>query len=213
MGYSNRNRMDKMTEEEKSLWDAMVRDVKYVVFFFLWSAIAVFIGIQYERQVNPCADIQYIKGKDSIVYVKVTGDTTVTHPKPSKTYTPNLTNIDKSDSAKYEPCDDSIRVYVTNKVDSLGSIQVTDSVQGKLLSTRITSQMLYTTVFRTDTILKTVTIEKTKPIFGPYGAISIGEKTSITTGLLYSKGRTGYIAGYNLQNKYIQLGAFLNLRK
>lgn len=207
-----------MTEEEKSLWDAMVRDVKYVVFFFLWSAIAVFIGIQYERQVNPCADIQYIKGKDSIVYVKVTGDTTVNHPKPTKTYAPNLTNIVKSDSANWtnnvqNPCDDSIRVYVTNKVDSMGSIQVTDSVQGKLISTRITSQMLYTTVFRTDTILKTVTIEKTKPIFGPYAAISIGEKTSITMGLLYSKGRSGYIAGYNLQCKYIQLGAFLNLRK
>lgn len=186
---------------------------------FALAVCCFIVGCQFEKKTHePCPEVQYIKGKDSLIYVYVTSDTTVSNPKPSRTYAPQLTNIDKSDSANWtnnvqNPCDDSIRVYVTNKVDSSGSIQVTDSVQGKLLSTRITSQMLYTTVFRTDTLLKTVTIEKTKALFGPYGAINIGEKTSLTTGLLYSKGRTGYMAGYNLQNKYIQVGAFLNLRK
>jgi len=181
---------------------------------FALAVCCFIVGCQFEKKTHePCPQIQYIKGKDSIVYDTVTLEKFVEHPKPSRTYAPQLTNIDKSDSAKSEPCDDSIRVYVTNKVDSSGSIQVTDSVQGKLLSTRITSQMLLTKTFRTDTIIKTVTIEKTKALFGPYGAINIGEKTSLTTGLLYSKGRAGYIAGYNLQNKYIQVGAFLNLRK
>jgi hypothetical protein len=175
--------------------------------------MAVFVGIQYERQVNPCADIQYIKGKDSIVYVTVTGDTTIHNPKPSRTYAPQLTNIDKSDSAKYEPCDDSIRVYVTNKVDSSGSIQVADSVQGKLLSTRITSQIQNVYIYRTDTLVKEKIVYKHGAIFGPYASINIGEKTSIVAGAVYSKGRAGYMAGYNLQNKYIQVGAFLNLRK
>lgn len=202
-----------MTEEEKSLWDAMVRDVKYVVFFFLWSAIAVFIGIQYERQVNPCADIQYIKGKDSIVYVKVTGDTTVNHPKPTKTYAPNLTNIDKSDSAKSEPCDDSIRVYVTNKVDSLGSIQVTDSIQGKLLSTRITSQMQQVFIYRTDTIIKEKPINNNGWIFGPWAKVRSGPETSFTIGGLYAKNRTGYIVGYDINTKAVEVGLFYNLQK
>lgn len=207
-----------MTEEEKSLWDAMVRDVKYVVFFFLWSAIAVFIGIQYERQVNPCADIQYIKGKDSIVYVKVTGDTTVNHPKPTKTYAPKLTNIDKSDSANWtnnvqSPCDDSIRVYVTNKVDSMGSIQVTDSVQGKLLSTRITSQMQQVFIYRTDTIIKEKPINNNGRIFGPWAKVRSGPETSFTIGGLYAKNRTGYIVGYDINTKAVEVGLFYNLRK
>jgi hypothetical protein len=202
-----------MIEEENKVWEAFVRDAKLVLFIFLWTAMAVFVGIQYERQVNPCADIQYIKGKDSIVYVTVTGDTTIHNPKPSRTYAPQLTNIDKSDSAKYEPCDDSIRVYVTNKVDSSGSIQVTDSVQGKLLSQKVTSASVNTTVFRTDTMAITKEIIKHGIIFGPYASINIGEKTSIVAGAVYSKGRTGYMAGYNLQNKYINLGIFYNLRK
>jgi hypothetical protein len=212
--------MDKMTEEEKSLCDAIVRDVKYVVFFFLWSAIAVFIGIQYERQVNPCADIQYIKGKDSIVYMKVIGDTTVNHPKPTITitYAHNLPNIDKSDSVNWtnnvqSPCDDSIRVYVTNKVDSLVSIHVTDSVQGKLLSTRITSQMQKVYIYRTDTIIKEKSINNNGPIFGPWAKVRSGAETSFTIGGLYAKNRTGYIVGYDINTKAVEVGLFLNFRK
>jgi hypothetical protein len=104
-------------------------------------------------------------------------------------------------------------VYVNNYVDSNVSIQVTDSVQGKLLSQKVTSSSVNTTVFRTDTMVITKEIIKHGIIFGPYASINIGEKTSIVAGAVYSKGRAGYMAGYNLQNKYINLGIFYNLRK
>lgn len=181
---------------------------------FALAVCCFIVGCQFEKKTHePCPQVQYIKGKDSIVHDTVTLEKFVEHPKPSRTYAPQLTNIDKSDSAKYEPCDDSIRVYVTNKVDSSGSIQVTDSVQGKLLSQKVTSASVNTTVFRTDTMVITKEIIKHGIIFGPYASINIGEKTSIVAGAVYSKGRAGYMAGYNLQNKYIQVGAFLNLRK
>lgn len=170
------------------------------------------IGCQFEKKIHePCADIQYIKGKDSIVHDTAWFEKSIDHPKPTKTYAPiQLSNSVKSDSVQ---CDDSIRVYVNNYVDSSGSIQVTDSIQGKLLSQKVTKQSVNTTIFRTDTMVITKEIIKHGIIFGPCASLSIGEKTSITTGLLYSKGRTGYIAGYNLQNKYINLGIFYNLRK
>jgi hypothetical protein len=181
---------------------------------FALAVCCFIVGCQFEKKTHePCPQVQYIKGKDSIVHDTVTLEKFVEHPKPSRTYAPQLTNIDKSDSAKYEPCDDSIRVYVTNKVDSSGSIQVTDSVQGKLLSQKVTSASVNTTVFRTDTMAITKEIIKHGIIFGPYASINIGEKTSIVAGAVYSKGRTGYMAGYNLQNKYINLGIFYNLRK
>lgn len=175
------------------------------------------IGCQFEKKMHePCADIQYIKGKDSIVHDTIFSEKSIDHPKPTKTYAPiQLSNSVKSDSVKSDSvqCDDSIRVYVNNYVDSSGSIQVTDSVQGKLLSQKVTSASVNTTVFRTDTMVITKEIIKHGIIFGPYASINIGEKTSIVAGAVYSKGRTGYMAGYNLQNKYINLGIFYNLRK
>ena len=181
---------------------------------FALAVCCFIVGCQFEKKTHePCPQVQYIKGKDSIVHDTVTLEKFVEHPKPSRTYAPQLTNIDKSDSAKYEPCDDSIRVYVTNKVYSSGSIQVTDSVQGKLLSQKVTSSSVNTTVFRTDTMVITKEIIKHGIIFGPYASINIGEKTSIVAGAVYSKGRAGYMAGYNLQNKYINLGIFYNLKK
>ena len=181
---------------------------------FALAVCCFIVGCQFEKKTHePCPQVQYIKGKDSIVHDTVTLEKFVEHPKPSRTYAPQLTNIDKSDSAKYEPCDDSIRVYVNNYVDSSGSIQVNDSVQGKLLSQKVTSASVNTTVFRTDTMVITKEIIKHGIIFGPYASINIGEKTSIVAGAVYSKGRTGYMAGYNLQNKYINLGIFYNLKK
>ena len=181
---------------------------------FALAVCCFIVGCQFEKKTHePCPQVQYIKGKDSIVHDTVTLEKFVEHPKPSRTYAPQLTNIDKSDSAKYEPCDDSIRVYVTNKVYSSGSIQVTDSVQGKLLSQKVTSSSVNTTVFRTDTMVITKETIKYGIIFGPYASLNIGENTSIVAGAIYSKGRAGYMAGYNLQNKYINLGIFYNLRK
>jgi hypothetical protein len=170
------------------------------------------IGCGFERNSHePCGEPTFIKGKDSIVHDTIRIEKSIDHPKPTKTYPPNeLTNAVKSDDVH---CDDSIRVYVNNYVDSNVSIQVTDSVQGKLLSQKVTSASVNTTVFRTDTMVITKEIIKHGIIFGPYASINIGEKTSIVAGAVYSKGRTGYMAGYNLQNKYINLGIFYNLRK
>ena len=170
------------------------------------------IGCQFEKKTHePCGEPTYIKGKDSIVHDTILFEKSVDHPKPMKTYAPpiQLTNSVKSDSVQ---CDDSIRVYVNNYVDSSGSIQVTDSVQGKLLSQKISSAMIQTTVFRTDTMVITKETIKHGIIFGPYASLNIGEKTSVVAGALYAKGRTGYMAGYNLQNKYINLGIFYNLK-
>lgn len=207
-----------MIEEENKVWEAFVRDAKLVLFIFLWTAMAVFVGIHYERQVNPCADIQYIKGKDSIVHDTVALEKFVEHPKPSRTYAPQLTNIDKSDSANWtnnvqNPCDDSIRVYVTNKVDSSGSIQVTDSIQGKLLSTRITSQMQNVYIYRTDTIVKDKIVYKHGAIFGPYAKVRSGPETSFSIGGMYAKNKTGYIAGYDINTKAVEVGLFYNFGK
>lgn len=178
---------------------------------FALAVCCFIVGCQFEKKTHePCPQVQYIKGKDSIVHDTVTLEKFVEHPKPSRTYAPQLTNIDKSDSAQ---SDDSIRVYVNNYVDSSGSIQVTDSVQGKLLSQKVTSSSVNTTVFRTDTMVITKEIIKHGIIFGPYASLNIGEKTSVVAGAVYSKGRAGYMAGYNLQNKYINLGIFYNLKK
>jgi hypothetical protein len=170
------------------------------------------IGCGFERNSHePCGEPTFIKGKDSIVHDTIRIEKSIDHPKPTKAYAPiQLSNSGKPDSAQ---SDDSIRVYVNNYVDSNVSIQVTDSVQGKLLSQKVTSASVNTTVFRTDTMVITKEIIKHGIIFGPYASINIGEKTSIVAGAVYSKGRAGYMAGYNLQNKYIQVGAFLNLRK
>ena len=170
------------------------------------------IGCQFEKKTHePCGEPTYIKGKDSIVHDTAWFEKSIDHPKPTKTYAPQG-SVDSNWTNSVQ-CDDSIRVYVNNYVDSSGSIQVTDSVQGKLLSQKISSQVIQTTVFRTDTMVITKETIKHGIIFGPYASLNIGEKTSVVAGALYAKGRTGYMAGYNLQNKYINLGIFYNLRK
>lgn len=183
---------------------------------FALAVCCFIVGCQFEKKTHePCPQVQYIKGKDSIVHDTVTLEKFVEHPKPSRTYAPQLTNIDKSDSAKYEPCDDSIRVYVTNKVDSSGSIQVNDSVQGKLLSTRITSQIQNVYIYKTDTLVKEKIVYKHGAIFGPYAKVRSGPEISFSIGGMYAKNKTGYIAGYdiNTKAKAVEVGLFYNFGK
>lgn len=197
------------TEKEKvNMWPA-------VILLLFVGVIAYNIGYKAALIFTPCPegkDTVYVKGNDSIVikYVEVAHKDSA--PTATRTYAPERTKIVKTENVQ-TPCDDSIRVYERAYVDSNGTIQVTDSVRGTLLSRSLTANIMSKEVYRTDTLIITKEVIKNLILFGPYGNINIGEKTSLTAGLIYCKGRTGYMAGYNIQNKYIQLGAFLNLKR
>lgn len=182
--------------------------------------IGFFIGKNYERSNHPpCPDpkIVYERGKETIKIVKEYVHDKVEKPKATKTYAPkprtgDLTSVHPSDSIN-TPCDDSIRVYVRTYSDSNATITVTDSVRGILLSQEIKAEIINRYINRVDTGYVNKGITSSRATLGPYGAINIGEKTSIVAGMAYFKGRTGYIAGYNLQNKYINLGIWYNLNR
>lgn len=182
-----------------------LRDALIIALF----VIGFFIGKNYER-INhpPCPEPKtvYERGKETIKIVKEYVHYKVEKPNATKTYAPKPRTINT-------PCDDSIRVYVRNYSDSNATITVTDSVRGTLLSEEIKAEIINRYVNRVDTGYVNKEVTSSRAIFGPYGSVNIGEKTSIIAGLVYSKGRAGYMAGYNLQYKYINLGIWYNLNR
>ena len=188
-------------------FERKLTDILLVILFIL----GFFIGQGYEKRHTPkCPDqkVVYEKGKDVVKTVTKYVLWKEDKPTPKRTYKPNKPIEVRLDTLELAS-DDSARVYEKVYSDSNATITVTDSVQGKLLSQEIKAEIINRYTSRTDTAI--VQVVNHRAIFGPYASVNIGEKTSIILGAVYSKGRAGYIAGYNLQNKYINTGIWYNL--